>query len=122
MDLYQDEILDHYKFPRNKRRLVDPTYSFEAVNPLCGDKLGLDLKLKGNTIAEVGFWGEGCAISQSAMSMVSEELIGKDIQDIPKIDKDYILTLLGVPVGPSRLKCALLSKVVLDGIFSAHMV
>jgi nitrogen fixation NifU-like protein len=116
MNLYQEEILDHYKHPRNKGRLAHSTSSGEASNPLCGDRLGLDIVVKNGLVEEVGFWGEGCAISQAAMSMVSEQVIGQSVEDLKKLSKDDVLELLGVDVGPSRLKCALLCLSVIERV------
>jgi nitrogen fixation NifU-like protein len=114
MNLYQEEILDHYKHPRNKKRLENPTRSIESVNPLCGDKLGLDVMVENGVIKDMGFWGEGCAISQAAMSMVTEEMIGQPVEKLQHFTKENVLELLGVPVGPSRLKCALLSLQIVE--------
>ncbi len=116
MNLYQDEILDHYKHPHNKKRLSDVTDSVEAVNPLCGDKLGLDVKILDGVICEAGYWGEGCAISQASMSMLSDELIGMKVVDLEGITQETILEMLGVSVGPSRLKCALLPLTLVQKI------
>jgi nitrogen fixation protein NifU and related proteins len=108
MNLYQEEILDHYKHPRNKKRLEKTTRSVEVVNPLCGDKLGVEILIENNQIVDIGFWGEGCAISQASMSMITEELNGQSIERLHSLTKDEILELLGVSIGPARLKCALL--------------
>ena len=116
MNLYQEEILDHYKHPRNKKRLENPSKTVEAANPVCGDKLGVDIVVKDGIIVDIGFFGEGCAISQAAMSMLSEELIGQPDSKLGEICSEYVLDLLGVPVGPSRLKCALLCLQIVDKI------
>lgn len=116
MNLYQEEILDHYKHPRNKKRLQNPTYSVEAVNPLCGDTLGIEFAVEEGKITDIGFWGDGCAISQAAMSMLTEELIGEHVDRIKTLTQKDITDLLGVPIGPSRLKCALLPLKALESI------
>lgn len=116
MDLYQEEILHHYKQPRNKKRIPNPTYSVEAINPLCGDKLGLDVLVKDGLIADIGFWGDGCAISQAAMSMMTEEVKGAPVERLKSLTKEDVLELLGVAVGPSRLKCATLCLRAIDTI------
>lgn len=100
MNLYQEEILDHYKHPRNKKRLENPSKTVEAANPVCGDKLGVDIVVKDGIIVDIGFFGEGCAISQAAMSMLSEELIGQPGSKLGEVSSEYVLDLLGVPVGP----------------------
>jgi nitrogen fixation NifU-like protein len=116
MDLYQEEILDHYKHPRNKKRIDKPTLSASAANPLCGDKLGLDVVIQDEKVVDIGFWGEGCAISQAAMSMVTEELLGQPVSALHSLEKQDVFDLLGVPVGPGRLKCALLSLSVIANL------
>jgi nitrogen fixation protein NifU and related proteins len=114
MNLYQEEILEHYRNPRNKKRIENPTASFDAINPLCGDKLSVDVLVKDGLICDIGFWGEGCAISQASMSMLTEELIGNSLKEVSKIQENDILSLLGVPIGPNRMKCALLSMRVIE--------
>lgn len=116
MNLYQEEILDHYKHPRNKKRIEHATYSVEAVNPLCGDKLVMDIQVDDGLITDIGFWGEGCAISQASMSMLTEEVAGERIEVLGNITKEKILKMLGVDVGPSRLKCALLCMGLVDRV------
>jgi nitrogen fixation protein NifU and related proteins len=107
-DLYQQNILDHSRHPRNSGRLEQPTVSRDEVNPLCGDKLHFDLLIEGDTISDVRFTGRGCAISQAAASMLSEKIKGKPLADVKQIGKDDVLDMLGIPIGYTRLKCALL--------------
>lgn len=114
MNLYQEEILDHYKNPRNKKRLEKVTCSVEVINPLCGDKLGLEIFVENGKILDLGFWGEGCAISQAAMSMVTEQLLGEPVERLKSLSKEEILETLGVAIGPARLKCALLPLQALE--------
>jgi nitrogen fixation protein NifU and related proteins len=112
MDLYQQNIIDHYKHPRNKGRINGADYVVYEVNTLCGDGLKFYIKLddRRQKVVEVKFEGEGCAISQASASMLSEELTGMSVQDLKtKVDKDMIMELLGVEINPARLKCALLS-------------
>lgn len=108
MDLYAETILDHYKHPRHAGHLKEPTVSHREENASCGDDLTLELKIDKGIIRELAWHGEGCAISQAAMSLLSEELTGKSISDTETMTKETVLGLLGVPVGPRRLKCALL--------------
>lgn len=119
-DLYRENILDHYKHPRNHGELANATIVREEHNPLCGDQLTLYLLVDDGTIKDVRFKGKGCAISQAAASMLTEELIGQTMDEAKQIDKQFVLDLLGIPIGPVRLKCALLSlktlKVGLYGI------
>ncbi|MSR87253.1 iron-sulfur cluster assembly scaffold protein [Candidatus Peribacteria bacterium] len=128
MDLYAENILDHYRHPRNKLPLPAgegrglPVRSSEGakagegveevtheeVNLSCGDALTIGLSIKNDHVTGVGWEGSGCAISQAAMSLLSEELVGKSLKDIDAMKKETVYELLGVPVGPRRFKCALL--------------
>lgn len=107
-DFYQEEILDHAKYPRNSGQLPDPTVTREEVNPLCGDKLRFDLLIQDGTITDIRFSGRGCAISQAAASMLTERVKGATVAEAQAIGKDEMLGMLGIPIGYSRLKCALL--------------
>jgi nitrogen fixation NifU-like protein len=118
-DFYRENILDHYRNPRNKGRLENPTHTHEEHNPLCGDVLRIDLYVNGEgTIQEVRFEGEGCAISQASASMLTEMIQGKTLGEAKQVSKDDILEALGIDIGPVRLKCALLSlKVLKAGVY-----
>ena len=107
-DFYQEEILDHAKYPRNSGQLPDPTVTREEVNPLCGDKLRFDLMIEDDTIRDIRFSGRGCAISQAAASMLTERVKGATVEEARAIGKDEMLEMLGIPIGYARLKCALL--------------
>jgi nitrogen fixation NifU-like protein len=120
-DLYRDNIIDHYQNPRNYGTLEHPDISFEDSNPVCGDELRIDLQVKDNTVVDARFSGHGCSISQASASMLTEEIIGKTLEEVKQIDKQYLLDLLGIPLGPVRLKCALLSlKVLKAGAYGLH--
>ena len=108
MDLYSEIILDYYKNPRNKGKLHNPTTTATENNPLCGDNITVELDLKNDKILDIKFSGEGCAISQSATSMLTEQLIGKSTSEINKLNQKFILGLLNIPISPGRIKCALL--------------
>ena len=108
MDLYAETILDHYRHPRGKERLPSPSVTHAEVNLSCGDELTLSLGIHDDHIRKIGWEGSGCAISQSAMSMLGEELEGKSLAEAASLSKDDVYALLGVPVGPRRIKCALL--------------
>lgn len=108
MDLYAENILDHFRHPRGKKAILRPTVTHEEVNASCGDALSVSLRIEGGRIAELGWQGEGCAISQAAMSMLSEELAGKTMKEIDSLTPAAVYELLGVPIGPRRIKCALL--------------
>lgn len=113
-DLYRELILDHYRNPR-KKGAVDPAdIDYEEDNPVCGDHIHLTLQLDENDVVKaVGWEGEGCAISQASASMLYDSLEGKSLEEIREIGKDDILEMLGIPLSPVRLKCALLSLKVL---------
>ena len=113
-DLYKDNILDHYRHPRNAGTLENATHSHEENNPLCGDVIRIDLHVnKDNVIDRVAFKGRGCAISQASASMLTEMIEGKTLEEAKQIGKDDILEALGIEIGPVRMKCALLSLKVL---------
>ncbi len=108
--MYQEQILDHYKSPRNFGTLKNPSVHHHEKNPLCGDELDLYLVIDENKkIADVKINGHGCAISQASASMLSDEIKGKTLDELKKMTKENILELLGIPLSPVRLKCALLS-------------
>ena len=112
--LYREQILEHYKRPHNFGHLDDPDLEFEDTNPLCGDELKVELKVDGERrVTDVAFSGQGCAISQASASMVSDEIKGMSVDELVKLDKDFVLELLGIDISATRMKCALLSlKVV----------
>ncbi|MCL5003967.1 MAG: SUF system NifU family Fe-S cluster assembly protein [Patescibacteria group bacterium] len=109
MDLYRDEILDHYKNPHNFGELPDPKVSYEEYNPLCGDRVVLQLKIENGKLKEVKFTGEGCAISIASASMLTDYLVGKDIAELKSLPGKKVLEVLGLSnIAAGRLKCALL--------------
>ena len=113
-DLYREEILSHYKRPHNWGELSDPDLEFEDVNPLCGDQLRVQLKVgQDGTIEDLRFDGHGCAISQAAASMASDEVKGMNVDELLKLDREFVLDLLGIDISATRMKCALLSLKVL---------
>ena len=113
-DLYRQQILEHYKQPHNWGELEDADLEFEDFNPLCGDELKVQLKVGDDgRIANVRFSGHGCAISQASASMASEELVGMPVDELIRLDRDFVLDLLGIDISATRLKCALLSLKVL---------
>jgi nitrogen fixation protein NifU and related proteins len=114
-DLYRDYILDHYKRPRNFGELEHPDLKAHEHNPLCGDELEVQIAVEDGRIAELRFSGHGCAISQASASIASEELKGMALEDVGKLDADWALDLLGIPVSATRRKCALLSLKVVRG-------
>lgn len=114
--LYREYILEHYKRPQNFETIADPDFEFEDANPLCGDTLGVQVKLdESGRIARVGFRGQGCAISQAAASMISEEIKGMTAEELLGLDKQFVLDILGIDISAARLKCALLALKVIKG-------
>ena len=113
--LYRDYILDHYKNPRNFGELDERDVEFQDRNPLCGDELGVHIRLDGDRVSELRFHGQGCAISQAAASISSDELIGMPVEAIAKLDADWVIDQLGIDISPTRRKCALLSLKVMRG-------
>ena len=109
MDLYAETILDHYRHPRNHSPLPRKTVEHDEANLSCGDTLHIELQIENEKVTGISWKGEGCAISQASMSMLSEELLGKTTDALEQLKKTDIYDLLGVPVGPRRFKCALLS-------------
>ncbi|MBN1120377.1 MAG: SUF system NifU family Fe-S cluster assembly protein [Anaerolineae bacterium] len=113
-DLYREIILDHYQNPRKKGKLEPADIDYAEDNPVCGDHIHLTLQIDENDVVKaVGWEGEGCAISQASASMLYETLVSKSLDEIRTIGKDDVLEMLGIPLSPVRLKCALLSLKVL---------
>ncbi len=122
-EMYQEQILDHYKRPRNFGEMPDADLRAHDNNPLCGDDLTIYIKTDGKgTITDVRFKGQGCAISQSSASMLSVKIKGKSVDHAKSIDSESIVKMLGIPLSPVRLKCALLSLQVLKkALFSKEL-
>mgnify|MGYP001206852071 FL=1 len=113
-DMYREVILDHYKNPRFKGELDPADISYQDDNPLCGDMIRIDLRVdENNRVVECAFSGQGCAISQASASMLMEDIQGKSLEEIKEYSRDDILDMLGIELGPVRLKCAMLSLKVL---------
>src|SRR5829696_8969016 len=117
-DLYREYILEHYKHPRNwsppAPELDAPELEFEDNNPLCGDTLRVQIAVDDERrVADVRFSGHGCAISQAAASMASDEVKGMPVDELLRLDKSFVLELLGIDISATRIKCALLSLKVL---------
>jgi nitrogen fixation NifU-like protein len=115
-ELYRDQILEHYKRPRNFGRLERFDLEFEDSNPFCGDEQHVFLKLdESGRVAEVSFEGQGCAISTAATSLLTDELEGKTREELLALPKDFVLDLLGIDISATRMKCALLGLKVVKG-------
>jgi len=112
-DIYKDIILDYYRNPRNFGDLANADVRAKDSNPLCGDIIEMQLKIKDGKIDDVRFKGKGCAISQASASMLTEVIKGKSLDDVKAMGKSNVLELMGIDPGPTRIKCALLGlKVV----------
>jgi len=118
-DLYREVIIEHYKNPGFRGELDPHDISFEDENPLCGDHIRIDLRVNENeVVTEAAFSGHGCAISLASADLLLEFIIGKTLDEIRQLTKDDLLELLGIELGPVRLKCALLSlKVLKAGVY-----
>jgi len=108
-DLYRENILDHFKHPRNHGTIENPDITYEDANPLCGDKIRIDMRIKDGRIEEIRFSGHGCSISQAAASMLCEKVEGMTLEEAKKLSRDDVLEMLGIELGPVRLKCGLLA-------------
>ncbi len=118
-DMYREIIIERYKDPHYRGTLDPHDYTFEDENPLCGDQIRVDVRVDdAGIITEAAFSGHGCAISQASADLLIESILGKHVEDVKKMTKQDILDLLGIELGPVRLKCALLSlKVVKAGLY-----
>lgn len=118
-DLYREVIIEHYKNPGYRGRLDPHDIQFADNNPLCGDHIEITLRTDENgTITDARFNGHGCAISQASADLLVESIIGKPVEEVKQLNKQYILDMLGIDLGPVRLKCALLSlKVLKAGVY-----
>ncbi len=118
-DLYRELIIDHYKNPQYRGHLNPNDIHFEDDNPLCGDHIEISLRVDGSgKVTDGRFDGKGCAISQASADLLIESIIGKPVEEVKKLSKQDVLDLLGIELGPVRLKCALLSlKVLKAGVY-----
>ena len=119
-DMYREIILEHYKHPHNAGTLEQPDISHEDSNPLCGDRIRIDLQVADGIITDVRFQGRGCAISQASASLLTDEIKGKPVEAVRSFSKDDMLDLIGIPLdkNPVRIKCALLGlKTLKTGVY-----
>ena len=116
-NLYRDFILEHYRAPHNRGVLEPHDLDFADSNPTCGDELSMTIRLDDakQRVIDVAHDGRGCAISQASASILTDELRGMTVDELRGIDPKDVVEALGVPIGPARLKCALLSYKVLQG-------
>jgi len=113
-DLYRDYILEHYRRPHHFGVLDAPTASFEGANPLCGDRITMQIGVRDGVVAEIAFTGRGCAISQASASLLTDEIMGMPVEKAEAFRADDLLDLLGIDISPARLKCAMLSLETLE--------
>ena len=114
--IYREEILEHYKRPHNWGHLDPHDLTFKDSNPLCGDELTVELRTSDDgRIEDLRFSGHGCAISQAAASMASDEVIGMPVEELVRLDRAFVLDLLGIDISATRMKCALLGLKVVKG-------
>jgi nitrogen fixation protein NifU and related proteins len=106
--LYSDTLLDHFRNPRNYGSLPSPDVAYEEFNPLCGDRIRIELMISDNRIAAARFVGDGCAISIAAASMLTVLVLDADIDQSPVISSEKLISSLKSDIKPSRMKCALL--------------
>ncbi len=109
MDMYAENIMDHFNSPRNNGEVKDADIKHKEFNPFCGDQIEITVKLKNKKIKAIKFNGKGCSISQASASMLTEMVIGKETDEIKKLTKEDMLDMLSIPIGPVRMKCALLA-------------
>ena len=112
-DFYKEYILDHYRSPRNFGKLEMPDATAEDTNPLCGDQIRIDLQVRDGKVSDIRFSGKGCAISQASVSMLTESVKGKSLEEIARLPQDVVLENVGIGISPTRMKCAMLGLKVL---------
>ena len=112
-DFYKDYILDHYRSPRNFGHLEHPDAVAEDTNPLCGDQIRIELQVRDGKVADIRFSGKGCAISQASISMLTESVKGRTLEDVARLPQDTVLENVGIGISPTRMKCAMLGLKVL---------
>src|SRR6185437_8622330 len=117
-DLYREQILDHARNPHNFGEIEDPDFTYEDSNPLCGDRVRIDVKVEDGIIADIKFSGRGCAISQASASMLTDMMKGQKVDEIRELSAEDMLDELGIQISPARVKCALLGlKVLKSGAY-----
>ena len=107
-ELYSDTLLDHFRHPRNYGSLSAPDISNEQFNPLCGDRIRIELKLRRSMVSEARFKGDGCAISTAAASLLTELVVGADVEELRNLPDARLIAALESDIKPARLQCALL--------------
>jgi|SRR5579872_6796972 len=106
--LYQYQLMDHYRNPRNQGTLEGPDFKSGVFNPSCGDSVAIEGVITDQVITHVAFQGSGCVISQATASLLTQAVKGKAVDEVALLDRDWVMRLIGIELGPVRLKCALL--------------
>ncbi len=118
IDIYQENILDHYEHPRNFGHIDKPDVKAHDTNPLCGDTFDMEIKFSGDKIVDIKFSGHGCAISTASASMLTDKIKAMGLDEIKKLEADDIKEMLGIELSHVRIKCAMLPlKVLKLGIY-----
>ncbi|HTK04272.1 MAG TPA: SUF system NifU family Fe-S cluster assembly protein [Candidatus Eisenbacteria bacterium] len=120
-EMYRENILDHYREPHNAGRIEGATFSHRELNPSCGDTIEMYVKIADGRVADVKFDGHGCAISQASVSMLTDHVKGMDVAALRALTKEDVFRLLGVQVGMTRLRCALLGLKTLEVGLQNHL-
>jgi len=120
MNIYQELLRDHYRYPRNRGSLSTPDFFSNQYNPSCGDSVQFSGSISGEIIKKVVFEGKGCVISQATASMLTEVVKNKVLHEIHLLDKDFIVRMIGMQLGPIRIKCALLPLIALQQGIAAY--
>jgi len=121
MDLYQQTLMDHYRYPRNRGTLDNADFKSGLYNPSCGDKVAMEGCVQEGILIKVAFEGTGCVISQATASLLTEFVLGKSLEDIVGLDNEFLQTMLGIELGPIRFKCALLPLQALQEGIARYM-
>lgn len=117
---YREKLLDHYHHPRNAGQLDGPDFSSSEYNHSCGDQVHIEGRIKNGIVEDIVFLGSGCVVSQAAASMLTEYSKGKSVNELLLLNKDFMLKLVGIDLGPTRLRCALLPLYALTHGLTAH--
>lgn len=117
-DLFRETILEHHRHPCCRGTVESPDFAYEDFNPLCGDRVRMEFRVADGRVAEVRWSGEGCSISQASASMLCERIEGQPLDEVKALSRDDMMEMLGIELGPVRLKCALLAlKTMKAGLY-----
>lgn len=115
--LYSEKLLDHFRHPRNYGALTEPDISYESFNPLCGDRIRIEVKIENKSVKDVRFRGDGCAISIAAASLLTELVLNADPN---QISDEQLIATLESDIKPARMQCALLALEALRAGLKHH--